>query len=388
MNAHLLQFSDEAEHLGIIRSSTADNMANITSRLALYKKQLYSLLPAGLALHHHANPAANLRAERVYAAPVLLSGLAALVLSKAETNIIHECHKNTLTRLMKLHDKTPDCVVFFLAGSLPVLALLHLRQLSLFNMICHLEGNILQVLAKEALVSAKVSARSWFHDIRNLCVQYELPHPLKLLENPFPKNHFRKLCKEKVTEFWHYKLSAKVASLSSLTYLQPQYLSLCSPHPMWTSLDDNPYQARAACIQALFLSGRYRTERMCRFWSKNKDGVCLLPSCKNIFVSETIEHVLLHCSGLNEKRRRLRSFTDMFAADKPVIQQIISTYMNTDDEYLRVQFLLDCSVLPLVISSYQTHGPIIYQQLYRISRTWCRSLHVARLKLLGRYNKL
>ena len=327
-------------------------------------------------------------AEGVYEAPVLLFSLASLVQSKAKMNIIYECHKNTLTRLMKLHDKTPDCVVFFLAGSLPVLALLHLRQLSLFNMICHLEGNILQVLAKEALVSAKVSARSWFHDIRNLCVQYELPHPLKLLENPFPKNLFKKLCKEKVTEFWHYKLSSKVASLSSLTYLQPRYLSLCSPHPMWTSLDDNPYQARAACIQALFLSGRYRTERMCRFWSKNKDGICLLPSCKNIFVSETIQHVLLHCSGMNENRRRLKSFTDKIAVDKPVIQQIISTYMNTDDEYLRVQFLLDCSVLPLVISSYQIHGPIIYQQLYRISRTWCRSLHLARLKLLGRYNKL
>ena len=168
---------------------------------------------------------------------------------------------------MKLHDRTPDPVIFFLAGSLPSTALLHLRKLSLYNMICHLDGNILQVLAKEALVESKPSARSWFHDIRNLCIQYELPHPLQLLEKPFPKNKFKKLCKNKVMEYWHQKLSCKAARLSSLQYLQPRYLSLSSPHPLWTSLDDNPYQARAAHIQALFLSGRYRTERLCRFWS-------------------------------------------------------------------------------------------------------------------------
>ena len=118
--------------------------------------------------------------------------------------------------------------------------------------------------------------------------------------------------------------------------------------------------------------------------SSNKDGTLL----QNLLISKTIEHIHLHCSGLNENRRRLESVTQTFAADKPAIKQIIFTYMNTDDEYLRVQFLLDCSVLPLVISRYQTHGPIIHQQLYQISRTWCRSLHVARWKLLGRYNKL
>ena len=364
-------------------------MANIMSRLSSYRKQLHSLLPAGLAVHHHANPAACLRAERLYAVPVLLSGLAALVLSKSELNAVYDCHKNTLSRLMKLHDKTPDCAVFFLAGSLPATALLHLRQLSLFNMVCHLKGNILQVLAKDILVEARTSTKSWFQDLRNLCVLYELPHPLQLLGNPVPKKVFKKLCKEKVLEYWHQKLSHKASTLPSLMYLQPQFLSLSSPHPLWTSLDDNPYQAKAARIQAVFLSGRYRSERHCRFWSQNKEGLCLLQPCNSQNFYEDIEHILLHCSGLTVERRRLESFTMNFLADKPVLQQIVSTYLlKTTDNYLRMQFLLDCSVLPLVISCFQIHGAIIHQQLFRISRTWCRSLHVCRLKALGRYNKL
>ena len=42
------------------------------------------MLPAGLARRHSGNPAAALRVELLYALPVLLSGLAALVLGKPE----------------------------------------------------------------------------------------------------------------------------------------------------------------------------------------------------------------------------------------------------------------------------------------------------------------
>ena len=46
-------------------------MPNIVERFA-HRKKLFTLLPAGLALHHDANPAAGLKAERLYALPVLL----------------------------------------------------------------------------------------------------------------------------------------------------------------------------------------------------------------------------------------------------------------------------------------------------------------------------
>ena len=237
------------------------------------------------------------------------------------------------------------------------------------------------------LVEAKPSAKSWFQEVRDLCVQYQLPHPLHLLENPIPKQKFNKLCKQKVQEYWHWKLSQE-ASLPSLEYLHPSFLSLSHPHPIWTSLDGNPYQAKAARIQALFLTGRYRSERLCRFWSGNRDGFCLLQTCKNQKLFEDIEHILLRCTGLTEVRRRLLRFTLDYIADKPVLKPIIDTYLYSTQDVLRMQFIIDCSVLPMVISSYQLHGHIIHQQLFKISRTWCRSLHVARMKALGRYNKL
>ena len=42
-----------------------------------------AVLPAGLAKGDRGNPAANLRVQLLYGAPVLLSGLASLVLSRS-----------------------------------------------------------------------------------------------------------------------------------------------------------------------------------------------------------------------------------------------------------------------------------------------------------------
>ena len=259
-----IPFSTEAEHLGILRTSFPTNMPNILVRLQAHDRKLFSLLPAGLALGHHANPAACIKVEQQYALPVLLSGLGALVLRKVEVNMISTCYKNTLQRLMKLHDKTPDCAVYLLAGSLPGKAILHLRQLSLFLMICHLPGDILHTLAWTTLVQGRPSTKSWFQEIREICILYGLPHPLSLLQSQPTKESFKKLCKEKVHDYWRAKLSTEALSLCSLKYLRPEYLSPSKPHPIFTSLDGNPYQAKAAKVQALFLPGRYYT-----WWSEN-----------------------------------------------------------------------------------------------------------------------
>ena len=196
---------------------------------------------------------------------------------------------------------------------------------------------------------------------------------------------FKKLCRLKVTEFWHNDLSKKAANLPSLKYLKPSYLSLLSPHPIWTSLDGNPYQARAARIQALFLTGRYRSERLCRFWSGNREGICLLDPCNAEKLSEDIEHIVLQCPALTEVRRRLIRFTKDYVSDKPVLKLICDAYLKTDDTPTCMQFLLDCSTLPLVIAAVQEHGAIVHFHLFKITRCWCRSLHHARLRLLGRY---
>ena len=54
---------------------------------------------------------------------------------------------------MKLHQKTPEWFIFFMAGSLGATVYIHLMQLSLFGMITLLPDNILHKIALSKLAS-------------------------------------------------------------------------------------------------------------------------------------------------------------------------------------------------------------------------------------------
>ena len=229
--------------------------------------------------------------------------------------------------------------------------------------------------------------KSVFQQVKHLCELYDLPDALSLLLHPLPKDKYKSICRLQVYEYWHKKLTNESLSLSSLQFLDLRYHSLSQPHPLWTTLSGNPYEVKAARIQALFLSGRYRTEKLCRYWSSNSNGFCLQKSCFNSEIVEDSKHIILHCPALNDQRRRLLEYTYSLLHNMPLLGPILEAYLfgNIDDDIL-MQFLLDCSVLPLVITAKQLFGDIILAKLFKMTRTWCFSLHKARLRLLGRYS--
>ena len=122
-----IPFSDKAEHVGLLRSSATSAMLAVLARIAAHSRALHAVLPAGLARHHRGNPAASLCVHLLYAVPVLLSGLSALVLSNQELDVLDHHHKITLERLLRLYPRTPAPFVYFLAGTIPARALLHSR---------------------------------------------------------------------------------------------------------------------------------------------------------------------------------------------------------------------------------------------------------------------
>ena len=49
--------------------------------------------------------------------------------------------------------------------------------------------------AKNVLLTSPKFSKSWFLKIRSLCLQYGLPHPLQLLQNPPGKEEFKNVVK-------------------------------------------------------------------------------------------------------------------------------------------------------------------------------------------------
>ena len=173
----VVEFVDEAEHVGIVRS-VHGNLAHLQSRFTSHRKQVNAVLPMGLAKGHRANPAATIKAHEIYCLPVLLSGTAALNLKTNEIQLIEQYVKDELSSLQKLMPRTSPCVVYFLAGHLPATALLHLRQLSLFGMVCRWKDSILYKISEYQLTSSHLTNGSWIMKIRELCIKYQLPAPL------------------------------------------------------------------------------------------------------------------------------------------------------------------------------------------------------------------
>ena len=125
----------------------------------------------------------------------------------------------------------------------------------------------------------------------------------KILQSPPSKDYWKKLCKARVMSWWEIKLRGQASLLPSLSYFQPDFMSLATTHPIW-SMAESPYEVTKATTVASMLSGRYVTDHRARHWSnKNPNGICQL--CQILdFPSSlgTLEHQLLSCPALSEVR--------------------------------------------------------------------------------------
>ena len=149
-------------------------------------------------------------------------------------------------------------------------AVIHIRQLTLFGMICQLKDSVLYKTSEYQITTSKHSNGSWIMQIRELCLQYHPPSPLSLLQS---------LVKSIVLDYWEMKLCADAQPLDSLHYSNPKFMSLIRPHPIWTTCGSNPYEVNKAVIQARMLSGRYITDKLACHWTRNTTGTCQLEGC-------------------------------------------------------------------------------------------------------------
>ena len=139
-------------------------------------------------------------------------------------------------------------------------------------------------------------------------------------------------------------------------------------------------------IQCLVISGRYRTQALCSHWSPSGSKACLAPSCQGSGIVETLEHILAHCGSLDSTRHKLTKFTNdyLIKVNQPEVTNLVRRFCVITNPFFS-QFLIDCTVLPDVISTSQSMGPMIMHHILHITRVWCYSLHRDRLRLLGRW---
>ena len=125
-----------------------------------------------------------------------------------------------------------------------------------------------------------------------------------------------------------------------------------------------------------------------RIWlySLGDSDFCSLPSCRTTSTPGTLFHILTECVDLAPARQRVFNMWADYIRDKPFLLPIIRKYTVLCTTTEQVQFILDCSVLPDVITLWQKQGSNVHDSLFYLTRTLCFSVYKARQKLLGKWN--
>ena len=171
-------------------------------------------------------------------------------------------------------------------------------------MISNLPNDPLYYHCEFILSSGKKTTKSWFLNVQQICEKYGLMDPLTLLRKSPPKNIYKKEVKMKIVDHWKQLMVKECMNMKSLKYFRPELYSLVKPHLLWTSSASNPYECQKATIVAKMISGRYRTDKLCRHCnSSNRSGYCKSPLCNEI--PGPLGHIVVTCPALSSVRERL-----------------------------------------------------------------------------------
>ena len=148
---------------------------------------------------------------------------------------------------------------------------------------------------------------------------------------------------------------------------------------------DSHYEVIKATVQAKMLSGRYRTEKLCRYWSQNRSGFCLAPTCQE--VPEDLDHILILCPTLSETRTNLHHMWTVKTEPNPALQTFV-TSITSSTTSTQVQFILDPCVFPEVIQLGQIFGQAIILHILYLTRTYAYYMHRQRLIFKDAFSRL
>ena len=140
------------------------------------------------------------------------------------------------------------------------------------------------------------------------------------------------------------------------------------------------YTVNKRVTTARMLSGRFRCGSLLRHFNPDISGICEL--CGKEL--EDIPHIILpRCPNLLSQADILRRYAENTLATCPTAFQLFSDIVvKGKDDYLKVQFFVDPSVIPAVIAAAQVNKHIM-EAILTVTTTWCYSMNRTRCKLLG-----
>ena len=202
------------------------------------------------------------------------------------------------------------------------------------------------------------------------------------MKNPLSKHRLKNLVKTKVTDYWYHLLTAEASPMPSISHFNPGMHSLSEPHPLWYAAGSSTHEVNKSTILARMISGRYRTESLCRFWTKNREGICLANTCHQVVGS--LEHLLLECPALSTARENLQQMWLARAAVLPPLLKIVLEVMKSSTK-TQMSFILDPSSMQEISALFEEHGRVVLDIVFYMARTYAYGMHRKKFILIRKW---
>ena len=342
--------TDHFNHLGLVWKEGCIT-PNIPDRIQVARRTSYALMGTGVHGKNGLSPVVSLKIINTYVIPRLLYGLEATVLSKKQLEDLERFHKGLLRKIQGLPGNVASEATYYMLGTIPIEAQLHIRALSLFGAICMAAQNnttLQRLICRQLSIDNKYS---WFQLILKLSQKYNL-NIEGLAFSPWRKKTWKEYVKSCVESYWQPNPSI-TKEKTSLHFLDMGLIDLHHAHPVWESCTNDARLVPAAMTRATLLVGSYLTQRRKEKLGLTQSAICQL--CQE--EEETMEHMLLTCKETHVPRTRN-------------LQRVYKLYNQTD-----------ISLRGLLNGPDRTHPN--YMSIQRAINDFCHQMHIQRLQKLG-----
>lgn len=212
-----LHLSDNATHLGLIRTGKSDCQVNVAERTSLARRTGYSLMKSGFHGSNGLYHKVSYRMYQTYVLPRMLYSLEILDLRKSDLKQLSDFHIDLLRRIQSLPSRTALSVVYLLVGAKPLEAEIHKRQLSLLFSIVSPRNATLHQLVQRAIGTSGISYAGFFERVSIMLELYNLPTIRQLLENTPKKLAWKRQTRQALSSYWSTSLLEEVRTKSTLS---------------------------------------------------------------------------------------------------------------------------------------------------------------------------
>ena len=210
------------------------------------------------------SPISNRHVFMCYHKPTFVYGLDTIQVSPSDIERLERKYRAELKQLQTFPVHTTSSVVYLTMGMLPAEATRDLEILGLLGQVamCCPELQDVTKIILNNLEDYDSKFPGWSGLARVTANKYSLPDPEIYMKSPWIAKSWRKLCNEKISDFWDDKLRLDASSKDSLIFCDVSDLSVSKIHPIWEYAGLDSTEVPKAVVNMWFLLGVYHSNSL------------------------------------------------------------------------------------------------------------------------------